>query len=74
MRVRLLVWAVTDRDAQEAVCQAGARPSRAGWMFAVERVGGARCPIDVTDPGSIAAEVGDRWVYAVYPAAAGVGS
>lgn len=69
-RVRLRVWGVTDADAEHAVDKAGLPPSRRGWDFAdVQRVDGARCPIDVNDPKTIAADAGERWAYAVYPAA-----
>jgi len=68
-RVRVVVWGVTDEDAAAAIQAMSERPAASRWVFdTVERAAGALCPIDVAAPGLVAAQVGARWVYAVYPA------
>lgn len=71
--MRLRVWGETDADVRHAEFKAADRPSRRGWEFTdVERLGGVPCPIDVRDPGAVAADRGYGWAYAVYPAGARV--
>lgn len=67
--VRAEVWGATDADVERAVDNAKTPPSRRAWDFTrIERLQGAKCPIDArnADPRSLAAEAGYGWAYAVY--------
>lgn len=68
VRVRLLAWGLTQGHAETAARYAESKASRASWEFAqVEQATSDACPIDITDPKAIAADLGPGWAYAVYP-------
>lgn len=67
--VKLRVWGTTPGGIRRATSRAEAGPSRAEWDFvSTEQLTGAPCPLDLEDPGSIAAESGLDWAYVAYPA------
>jgi anti-anti-sigma factor len=69
VRVRLLVWGLTDRHVQTAEQQARSTSARIAWDFTrTDRHTEDSCPIDISDPKVIAADCGPGWAYAVYPA------
>lgn len=69
--LRAQVWGTTGADLEYALFRAKYGAAREAWEFVeVERLEGRVCPIDVRDPDAIAGDGGERWAYAVYPAAA----
>jgi hypothetical protein len=68
VRVRLLVWGLTDRHIQTAERHARNESARGAWVFTqIDRLTEGPCPIDISDPKVIAADCGSGWAYAVYP-------
>ena len=71
VRVRLFAWGITGADIERAVNDAGWRQSRQDWDFVeIQRLDGPSCPLNLCDPATIAADEGNHWAYAVYPAGA----
>jgi hypothetical protein len=73
MPVAVHAWGITAADVENAVYKAETAPTaaRVGWRFGdVVRLNDATCPIDVRDPGALAAGEGYHWAFAVYPAGA----
>jgi hypothetical protein len=66
MNVRLLVWGLTEADAERAVRAASLPQSRATWTFDIERFITACCLLDMEDPAAIAEETDRHWAYVAY--------
>lgn len=68
--VRVAAWGLTPAHVGVAVDEMGLRPTRPSWSIAVfESKTGLPCPLNLDDKALIAAQAGDGWAYAVYPAA-----
>jgi len=66
LSVQVRAWGLTDADVEDALRHAGRGWGRGGWEFvAVERLTGAPCPLDVRNPGALAADAGYGWAYVV---------
>jgi len=68
--MRIVAWGVDEAATEVAVRMATHGPSRQGWQVregGVTRLGGPRCPINLSDDGAVATGRGERWAYAVYP-------
>lgn len=67
VRVRVRVWGLTDADVVTAERRAARGWGRNGWEFGeVERTVGGVCPLDVRDPGAVAAGADFGWAYTVH--------
>lgn len=70
--VRIKAWGAESAQLEFAVYLAQERPAARWWHIAsIERLDGVSCPLDLEDPGSIAADCGPGWAYVVYPAGRG---